>query len=81
LQLGLHNPTKVLYHIKYPGDNQKQTYLLGVLCQWINRGVETQPAIRGISVQADDADRNNLFWLTISSFLIPSSLYLINAEK
>jgi prolyl oligopeptidase len=48
--------------------------------RWISHGQESDASIRGVSLSAYDSDLSNMFWLTTSSFLTPSRLYLLNAE-
>jgi prolyl oligopeptidase len=52
-----------------------------VLKAWSNDGCEASASIRGISLAADDDDRNDLVWLTFSTFLTPSSLSLMDARR
>jgi prolyl oligopeptidase len=48
---------------------------------WELVGSETSAVIRGISLSADDDDRNDLIWMTMASFLTPSSLFLLDASE
>lgn len=47
---------------------------------WILEKTEETAHIRGTSIRAVDSDKSDLFWFTISSFLQPSSLYLLDAN-
>jgi prolyl oligopeptidase len=48
--------------------------------QWICRGQEAKPVIRGVTLYAYDSDRSNMFWMNLSTFLTPSRLFLFDAE-
>lgn len=47
---------------------------------WELMGEEPQAVIRGTSVTAVDNNESNMYWLTVSSFLRPTTLYLVDAE-
>ena len=46
-----------------------------------DEGSEVDATIRGLSLSADDNDHNDLVWVTLSTFLTPSSLFLINSAS
>lgn len=47
---------------------------------WVLRGQEPNALIRGTSLWAYDSEHSNKFWISVSSFLTPSRLYLLDAE-
>jgi prolyl oligopeptidase len=48
---------------------------------WALQSAEAEGVIRGASVRAYDSDECNLYWLTTSSFLQPSRLFLVDAAE
>lgn len=48
--------------------------------RWELQSAEEEGVIRGASVSSYDSDESNLYWLTISSFLQPSKLFLVDAS-
>ena len=49
--------------------------------RWILEGTESSAAIRGVSMTADDSERNDFVWFTRSSFLSPTSLSLMDVSR
>jgi prolyl oligopeptidase len=66
----LDNVKSRLIFWKYIGNNS-----------WTFFGQENEAVIRGTSISAVDKDSNDFYWLTIGSFITPSTLYLANCNE
>ena len=53
----------------------------GSSSRWVLEGSEPSAAVRGVVLSADDRERNDLVWLTTSSFLSPSTLKLVDVSR
>lgn len=49
--------------------------------EWRKTSEECAAVVRGISIYAYDDNTSDLFWLTTSSFTLPSRLHLVDAER
>lgn len=66
----LDNVKSRLIFWKYVGNNS-----------WTFFGQDKEAVIRGASITAVDKDSNDFYWLTIGSFITPSTLYLANCNE
>lgn len=67
----LDNVKSRLYFCKYNGEDSKWA---------MKHGYEDEAIIRGASISSVDSDNNDFYWLTTSSFIKPSTLYLGDAS-